>query len=209
MSEKRAKKPLIVGITGSIGMGKSATAQMFAQHSIPVYDADKEVHALYDKGGAAVDAVEAAFPGVAENGKIVREKLAARIAGNDQAFQRLEKIVHPLVRAARSRFIADAEARGADIVVFDIPLLFETGSENEVDVIVVASAPEHIQQERVMNRPGMSVEKFEAIAARQLPDVDKRAWADFVVATGQGFAHAETQVAQIVEALRRRLKENA
>ena len=199
-------KPFMLGLTGSIGMGKSETARMFARLGIPVHDADAVVHALYERGGAAVGAVEQAFPGVTREGAIDRFALAARVAGNKAAFQLLEDIVHPLVREAENRFLADAARRGEDLVVLDIPLLFETGGAARMDAVLVVSAGPHVQRERVLARSGMTPEKLEAIHARQVPDVDKRARADFVIETDRGFEHAFAAVKNIVATIRGRLK---
>lgn len=194
---------ITVGLTGSIGMGKSATARMFAEAGCPVYDADAEVHRLYAKGGAAVDPVENAFPGVAEAGAINRERLSARVVNDEAALKRLTGIVYPLMGAARRAFFENAEAAGADIVVLDIPLLFETGGERNVDAVVVVSAPADMQRERVLAREGMDEAKLDAILARQMADVEKRARAHFVVDTGRGFEAARAQVQEIVDELRR------
>ena len=164
---------IILGLTGSVGMGKSATAQFFRDEGVPVHDADAAVHRLYE--GDAVAPVEAAFPGTTQNGKVDRTKLANRVLGDPAALLRLEQIVHPLVRKEEERFLADAKKSGATIVVLDIPLLLETGAEKRCDAIVVVSAPPDVQRARVMARPGMTAEKFEAILAKQMPDVEKRA----------------------------------
>lgn len=192
---------LLVGLTGSIGMGKSETAKMFAALGIPTYDSDAAVHSLYDKGGAAVAPIETAFPGVAVGGRIDRTKLSARVLADHAALKRLEAIVHPLVAGHQRAFLQAAAARGAKLVVLDIPLLFETEGHKRVDVTVVVSAPHDIQRERVLARPGMTAEKLDAILAKQLADVEKRKRADFVVDTSQGLEHARAQVAQIVKAL--------
>ncbi|MFY8209244.1 MAG: dephospho-CoA kinase [Caulobacter sp.] len=193
---------LILGLTGSIGMGKSTTSRMFEDEGVPVYDADAAVHALYATGGAAVAPVEAAFPGVVVNGAIDRDKLSAEVVGNAEALAKLEAIVHPLVGAHRIGFFEEAKAKGHEIVVLDIPLLFETGGEKRVDKVVVVSAPADVQRERVLARPGMTAEKFEAILARQTPDAEKRARADFVIDTGQGLDHARRQVRDLLTLLR-------
>ncbi|WP_165191091.1 dephospho-CoA kinase [Caulobacter soli] len=193
---------IIVGLTGSIGMGKSTTSTMFQDEGVPVYDADAAVHALYASGGAAVGPVEAAFPGVVVDGAIDRTKLSAAVVGNSEALAALESIVHPLVGAHRIGFFEDARDQGADIVVLDIPLLFETGGERKVDKVVVVSAPADLQRERVLARPGMDVAKFEAILARQTPDAEKRARADFVIDTGRGLDAARDQVRDILTRLR-------
>jgi dephospho-CoA kinase len=198
-------KPFMLGLTGSIGMGKSETAKMFASLGVPVYDADAAVHALYGKGGGAVAEIERAFPGTTRNDAVDRAALAERVAGDEAAFQQLEDIVHPLVREAEHRFLAAAQGRGDDLVVLDIPLLFETGGDARMDAVVVVSAPPEVQRERVLARAGMTLEKLAAIHARQIPDVDKRARADFVVETDKGFEHALNAVKNIVATLRARL----
>ncbi len=195
---------LLVGLTGSIGMGKSETAKMFARHGVPVCDSDATVHALYDLGGAAVEPVGAAFPGVVVDGRIDRERLSREVVGKPEALRRLEAIVHPLVALAQRGFLDRAAAAGAPMVVLDIPLLFETGGRARVDVVVVVSAPADVQRERVMRRPGMTAEKLDAILAKQMPDADKRARADFVVDTSKGLAQAEAQVVAIIDALKHR-----
>ena len=187
----------ILGLTGSIGMGKSTTSEFFREAGVPVHDSDAAVHRLY--AGEAVGPVEAAFPGVAVDGKIDRGKLAAQLIGQPDAIKRLEAIVHPLVRAATQGFVRDQAARGARVIVLDIPLLFETGGEINVDAVVVVSAPAEVQRARVLARPGMTAEKLEAILAKQLPDAEKRRRADFVVDTSQGFDHARTQVRDILK----------
>ena len=192
----------IVGLTGSIGMGKSTTAKLFSQEGIPVYDADAAVHALYAKGGAAVEPVEAAFPGVVVDGAIDRERLSAKVMGQPQALKTLETIVHPLVAHSRTAFMQQAKADSADMVVLDIPLLFETGGEAHVDAIVVVSAPPKLQRQRVLERPGMTDEKLDAILARQTPDAQKREKAHIVIDTAQGIDHARDQVRAAIIALR-------
>jgi dephospho-CoA kinase len=193
---------IVVGLTGSIGMGKSTTAQMFVDEGVPVYDSDAAVHALYASGGAAVAPVQAAFPGVVVDGAIDRARLSAAVMGNSEALAVLESIVHPLVGAHRIGFFEAAQAQGADIVVLDIPLLYETGGEKKVDEVVVVSAPADVQRRRVLARPGMDPAKFEAILARQMPDAEKRALADFVIDTGQGLDAARDQVRDILTRLR-------
>ena len=174
---------ILIGLTGSIGMGKSTTAAMFREAGVPVYDAAAAGHALYDKGGAAVGPVGAAFPGVVKDGKVDREALREAVLGKPDELKRLNAIVHPLVGRDRIGFFQKAEADRADIVVLDIPLLFETGGHANVDAIVVASAPPAMQRERVLARPGMTPERLDAILAQQLADAEKRARAHFVVDT--------------------------
>lgn len=193
---------IILGLTGSIGMGKSTTSAMFEAEGVPVYDSDAAVHALYAVGGAAVAAVEAAFPGVVVDGAIDRARLSAAVVGDPEALQKLEAIVHPLVGAHRIGFFEDAQAAGHDIVVLDVPLLYETGGDKRVHKVVVVSAPADVQRKRVLARPGMDEAKFEAILARQLPDAEKRARADFVIDTSQGLDHARQQVRAVLTALR-------
>lgn len=193
---------LVLGLTGSIGMGKSTTGAMFQAEGVPVYDSDAAVHALYASGGAAVAPVEAAFPGVVVDGAIDRAKLSARVVGDPEALAKLEAIVHPLVGGHRIGFFEQAQAEGHEIVVLDIPLLFETGGEKKVDKVVVVSAGADIQRARVLARPEMTPEKFEAILARQTPDAEKRARADFVIDTGQGLEHARGQVRDLLTLLR-------
>lgn len=192
----------IVGLTGSIGMGKSTTATMFREAGIPVYDADAAVHDLYDHGGAAVGPVGEAFPGVVKEGKVDREALRQRVLGHPEALKRLNAIVHPLVGRDRAGFLKQAEADGADWVVFDVPLLFETGGHASVDAIVVVSAPAHMQRERVLARPGMTPDRLDAILAQQMADAEKRARAHYVVDTGAGLEAARAQVQAIVAELR-------
>jgi len=193
---------ITVGLTGSIGMGKSATAAMFAEAGCPVYDADAEVHRLYAKGGAAVGPVGEAFPGVVKDGAVDRAKLSEQVIGQPEALGRLNRIVWPLMGENRRAFFAKAEADGASIVVLDIPLLLETGGERNVDAVVVVSAPARVQRERVLAREGMSAEKFEGILASQMADAAKRAKAHYVVDTSQGFDHARAQVREIIANLR-------
>lgn len=193
---------LVLGLTGSIGMGKSTTGAMFQAEGAPVYDSDAAVHALYASGGAAVAPVEAAFPGVVVDGAIDRARLSGRVVGDPEALAKLEAIVHPLVGAHRIGFFEKARAEGHAIVVLDIPLLFETGGEKKVDKVVVVSAPADVQRARVLARPEMTPEKFEAILARQTPDAEKRARADFVIDTGRGIEAAHQQVRDLLTLLR-------
>lgn len=186
----------LLGLTGSIGMGKSATAKMFAEEGVPVHDADAVVHRLYE--GEATPLIEAAFPGTTSGGKVDRVKLGQRVLGDDDAIKRLEQVVHPLVTAARERFVAEAERNGAAVAVLDVPLLFETGGDKRCDAVVVVSAPADIQRARAFERPGMTDEKFTAIMAKQMPDAEKRRRADFVVDTSKGFDAARAQVRDIL-----------
>jgi dephospho-CoA kinase len=190
----------ILGLTGSLGMGKSTTAKFFAEEGVPVHDADAAVHRLY--AGEAAPLIEAAFPGTTAGGKVDRDKLARRVLGDEAAIRKLEQIVHPLVRQDGDRFLAQAERHGAKVAVLDIPLLFETGGEKRCDAVVVVSAPPDMQRVRAFERPGMSEEKFRAILANQMPDAEKRARADFVVDSGHGFEHARAQVRDILARVR-------
>ena len=193
---------IVIGLTGSIGMGKTATARMFAEEGVPVADSDKVVHQLYEKGGAAVAPVAKAFPDVVTDGAIDRQKLARHLARNPDDFKQIEAIVHPLVRVEQEKFLDDARRRKAPLAVLDIPLLFETGRHRDVDKIVVVSAPAAVQRERVLARPGMTEAKFASILARQLPDAEKRARADFIVDSAEGFDHARAQVRRIIAELK-------
>ena len=186
----------ILGLTGSLGMGKSATAKMFAEEGVPVHDADAAVHQLYES--EATPLIEAAFPGTTAGGKVNRDKLAQRVLGDTAAIKKLEAIVHPLVRNAEERFLAEAERKGATAAVLDIPLLFETGSDKRCDAVVVVSAPPDVQRARAFERPGMTEQKFAAVLAKQMPDADKRAMADFAVDTSKGFDTARAQVRDIL-----------
>lgn len=189
---------IVLGLTGSIGMGKSTTAQMFADHGALTWNADEAVHVLYAKGGAAVEPVGAAFPGVVVDGAIDRARLAKALGRDDQAFRRLEQIVHPLVARGRTDDLVEAERRGVKLAVLDIPLLFETGGDAAVDAVVVVTADADIQAARVLARPGMTRDRFDAILERQMPDTEKRRRADFIVDTGHGLEAARAQVAEIV-----------
>jgi len=199
-----ARKPLHIGLTGSIGMGKSETSRMFQKLGIAVYDADAAVHRLYAAGGAAVEPLGQAFPGVVKDGAVDRAELSRHVTGNHEATQKLQSIVYPLMAKERARFLADTADH--DLIVFDIPLLFETKGEGNMDVVVVVTAPAHVQRERVLARPGMTPEKFEYLHSRQMPDEEKRAKAHFVVVTDMGLEHAFEQVKMIVANLRDRLK---
>ena len=188
---------IIIGLTGTIAMGKTTTARLFAEEGVPVHDADAAVHKLYE--GEAVELIEAAFPGSTKDGKVDRVALGHQVVGNPSALQRLEAIVHPLVRKSETKFLHEAERRGAGIVVLDIPLLFETG-EGRADATVVVSAPAEMQRARVLER-GMGLERLEALLKRQMPDAEKRRRADFVVDSSQGVEHARDQVRQILAAV--------
>jgi dephospho-CoA kinase len=186
----------IIGLTGSIGMGKSTTMQLFAEQGVPVYDADAAVHEIYS--GAAVPVVEAAFPGTTADGKVDRQKLSARVLGNPEALKKLEQIVHPMLGAHRQKFLAQAEKSGAPIAVLDVPLLFETGGEKRVDAVVVVSAPADVQRARVLARENMTADKLDAILARQMPDAEKRTRADFVVDTSSGLDPVRLRIRDIL-----------
>jgi dephospho-CoA kinase len=188
----------VIGLTGSIAMGKSTTARLFAEEGVPVHDADAAVHRLYE--GEAVGPIEAAFPGVTKAGKVDREALGQRVAGDQPALRRLEQIVHPLVRASELQFLKQAEASGVPTAMLDIPLLFETGADRRVDAVVVVSAPAETQRDRLVER-GIEMKRLEVLLARQMPDAEKRQRADFVVDSSQGIEHARAQVRQILAAV--------
>jgi dephospho-CoA kinase len=190
-------RPFILCLTGSLGMGKSRTASFFAEQGVPIYDSDAAVHALY--AGEAAPLIESAFPGTTSEGHVDRNKLAARVLGDSAAMARLEAIVHPLVAKARDAFIA--QARGAPVVLLDVPLLFETGGERHCDAVVVVSAPPEMQRRRAFERPGMTEEKFSALVGKQMPDGEKRRRADFIVDSSQSFDHARAQVRDILAAI--------
>ena len=189
---------ILLGLTGSIGMGKSTTTAMFAELGAVVWNADDAVHRLYARGGAAVEPVGEAFPGVVVNGAVDRTRLAEALGRDETAFRRLETIVHPLVAQGRTEDLEAARAAGTRLAVLDIPLLFETGGDQAVDAVVVVTADPAIQAERVLARPGMTRERFDAILARQMPDAEKRARADFVIDTGRGLDVARADVEAIV-----------
>ncbi len=189
---------IVLGLTGSIGMGKSTTTGLFADLGALTWNADAAVHRLYSAGGAAVGPVDEAFPGVVVDGAVDRDRLAAALGRDETAFKRLEAIVHPLVAAGRRDDLLAAEARGVKLTVLDIPLLFETGGDRAVDAVVVVTADPEIQAARVLARPGMTRDRFDAILSRQTPDAEKRARADFIVDTGRGLDAARDQVAAIV-----------
>ncbi len=189
----------LLGLTGSIGMGKSTTSAMFRAAGVPVHDADQAVHDLY--AGAAAPQIEAAFPGTTANGVVDRAKLSAAVLGRPEALAKLEAIVHPLVRAEEQAFLARARKSGATVAVLDVPLLLETGGEGRCDAVVVVTAPAEVQRKRVLGRPGMSEEKLAAILARQIPDAEKRRRAHFLVDTSRGLIVAERQVHSILNAV--------
>jgi len=191
---------LLIGLTGSIGMGKSTIAKRFVECDVPVIDADQLVHDIYV--GEAVQPIEAAFPGTTALGRVDRKKLSAQLMADPSGFKRLEKIVHPLVHAAERQMLKDQAEAGAELAVLEVPLLFETGGDGRVDVTVVVSAPADVQRERVMAREGMTAEKFEAIRSRQLPEVEKRRRADFIVETHLTIPESYAQVDAIIDALR-------
>jgi dephospho-CoA kinase len=187
---------ILLGLTGSVGMGKSTTAQMFVEAGVPMFDADAAVHRLY--AGEAVPLIEREFPGTTANGTVNREKLSAQVVGKPEALAKLEKLIHPLVGKERAKFMENAERAGARAVLLDIPLLFETGDPSKFHAVIVVSAPAEVQRQRVLARPGMTAEKFEAILKRQTPDSEKRARADFVIDTGKGFDEARRQVREVL-----------
>jgi dephospho-CoA kinase len=188
---------LILGLTGSIGMGKSTTAKLFMEAGVPVYDADAAVHQLYE--GEAAPAIEAAFPGTTADGKVDRAKLSARVVRDAAAMKQLEQIVHPMLGASRQKFFADAEAAAAPVVVVDVPLLFETGGEKRVDAVVVVTTSPELQRERVLARGTMDAEKLDAIIARQMPDAEKRKRADFIVDTSHGLDPVRARIRDILD----------
>ena len=187
---------MILGLTGSIGMGKSTTAKLFAEAGVPVYDADATVHRVYE--GEAVPAIEAAFPGTTSNGKVDRAKLSATVVHDPAAIQRLEQIVHPMLRSYHQKFLQDAEQAGAPVVVMDVPLLFETGGEKRVDAVVVVTTAPEVQRERILARGTMTAEMLDAILARQTPDAEKRRRADFVVDTSHGLDPVRVRIRDIL-----------
>jgi dephospho-CoA kinase len=187
---------IILGLTGSIGMGKSTTAKLFAEAGVPVYDADATVHRLYE--GEAAPAIEAAFPGTTVDGKVDRARLSAQVVHDPAAMRRLEGIVHPMLGASRRKFLHDAEQSGAPVAVVDVPLLFETGGEKRVDAVVVVTTSPEIQRERVLARGTMDGAKLDAILARQLPDAEKRKRADFVVDTSHGLDPVRARIRDIL-----------
>jgi dephospho-CoA kinase len=188
---------IILGLTGSIGMGKSTTAKLFAEAGVPVYDADAAVHRLYE--GEAAAAIEAAFPGTTVEGRVDRARLSTRVVHDPAAMRRLEGIVHPMVGASRQRFLDEAERSGARVALVDVPLLYETGGEKRVDAVVVVTTTPEIQRERILGRENMSDEKLEAILARQLPDLEKRNRADFVVDTSHGLDPVRARIRDILD----------
>lgn len=188
---------IILGLTGSIGMGKSTTAKLFAEAGVPVYDADAAVHRLYE--GEAVPAIEAAFPGTTVNGRVDRALLSARVVHDPAAMKRLEQIVHPMLGASRQKFFEDAERSGAPVVVVDVPLLYETGGEKRVDAVVVVTTSPENQRERILARGTMTNEVLDSILARQLPDAEKRRRADFVVDTSHGLDPVRARIRDILD----------
>jgi dephospho-CoA kinase len=188
---------IILGLTGSIGMGKSTTAKLFAEAGVPVYDADATVHALYE--GEAAPSIEAAFPGTTVGGKVDRARLSAHVLHDPAAMKQLEGIVHPMLGASRQKFLREAELSGAPVAVVDVPLLYETGGEKRVDAVVVVTTTPEIQRQRILARDKMTGEKFEAILARQLPDPEKRKRADFVVDTSHGLDPVRVRIRDILD----------
>lgn len=206
---KQRRRPYLVGLTGSIGMGKTETGRLFAELGISVFDSDSMVRVLYEPGGAAVAPIAAAFPGTVRDGRVDRKAMAAELERDPSAFARLEAIVHPLVRKARDEFVRAAAERGEELVIIDIPLLFETGAQRDVDTVVVVSAPKDVQERRVLARPGMTPDRLEMLQARQVPDAEKRAKADFVIETDKGLAQAFVEVRRVAAELRVRAKHKA
>ncbi len=198
-TESGARRPFVLCLTGSLGMGKSTAGRFFAEAGVPVHDSDAVVHALYE--GEAVAPIEQAFPGSTSGARVDRAKLAARVLNDSEALARLEAIVHPLVGKARDKFLAEQAARGAPVVVLDIPLLFEAGLQCCCDAVVVVSAAAELQRRRVLERPGMTEEKFAAILAKQMPDAEKRRRADFILDSSRDFGHARAQVRDILRAV--------
>jgi dephospho-CoA kinase len=188
---------IILGLTGSIGMGKSTTAKLFAEAGVPVYDADATVHMIYE--GEAARAIEAAFPGTTAGGKVDRTKLSAQVVHDAAAMKRLEQIVHPMLRAYHQKFLDDAERSGAPVAVVDVPLLYETGGEKRVDAVVVVTTSPEIQRERILARDNMTGDKLDAILARQLPDAEKRKRADFIVDTSHGLDPVRARIRDILD----------
>jgi dephospho-CoA kinase len=201
-SDPSVARPYVIGLTGGIGMGKSETAKLFAAEGVVVHDADAAIARLYAKGGAAVEAIAKAFPGTVKDGPVDRPALSARVVNDPAALARLEQLVHPLVARDRQDFLKNAPA---PIILFDIPLLFEIGADREMDAVVVASAPEQVRRARVLARPGMTVEKFESLKARQLDDTKKRQQAHYVVMTDKGLEHAREQVKMILADIREKI----
>ena len=188
---------IVLGLTGSIGMGKSTTAKLFAEAGVPVYDADAAVHLLYE--GEAAPAIEASFPGTTENGRVDRDRLSARVVHDPAAMKKLEEIVHPMLGASRQKFLRDAERSGAPVAVVDIPLLFETGGEKRVDAVVVVTTTAELQRKRILARPNMTEEKLQAILVRQMPDAEKRKRAHFVVDTSHGLDPVRARIRDILD----------
>ena len=196
MSDER---PFVLCLTGSLGMGKSTAAKFFAEVGVPVHDSDAAVHALYE--GEAVPLIERAFPGTTVHGKVDRTKLAAMVLNDNAALARLEALVHPLVFAAREKFLAEAQDRGAPVVVLDVPLLFETGADRRCDAVAVVSAPPEVQRQRAFERPGMTEDKLGAILRQQMPDAEKRRRADFIIDSSQALDHTRAQIRDILQRL--------
>ncbi|MGB1547962.1 MAG: dephospho-CoA kinase [Alphaproteobacteria bacterium] len=195
---------VVVGLTGSIGMGKTTAADMLRALGLPVFDADAAVHALQSPGGAALPAIATAFPGLVREGVLDREAMAERVFKDPESLRKLEEIVHPLVRAEEQRFLRNAGLRGADLAVLEIPLLFESGGERRCDYTIVVTAPSFLQKARVLKRPGMTEERLHGVLAKQTPDAEKRKRADFIVPTGMGRYHTLNALREIVRLIRRR-----
>jgi dephospho-CoA kinase len=197
MAAAMSARPFVLCLTGSLGMGKSTAAKFFAECGVPVHDSDAVVHTLYE--GHAVPLIERAFPGTTSGGKVDRNALAQKVLNDGAALARLEAIIHPLVTASSEKFVAEAEARGAPVVVVDIPLLFETAAQSQCDAVVVVSASAEVQRARASQRPGMTEEKFAALLAKQMPDAEKRRRADFIVDSSQSFDHTRAQIRDILQ----------
>lgn len=194
-------RPIVLALTGSIGMGKSETSKMFRAFGIPVYDADAAVHGLYDRGGKAVGPIGDLFPEAIVDGAVDRARLSRALAGDPGAWKKLEAVIHPLVAEVQRDFLVAEIERGSPLVVLDIPLLFETGGHRRADYVAVVSAPHHVQRRRVLERPGMTQEKLDEILSRQMADAAKREGADFVIPTDQGLDVAREHVERLIETL--------
>jgi dephospho-CoA kinase len=194
---------IVAALTGSVAMGKTETARLFAARGIPVFDSDAAVHALYSRGGEAVPEIERLVPSAVQDGSVDRQRLAAEVVAHPDLLEAIENIVHPMVRARQQRFLEEARRAGSDIVVLDIPLLFETGGEKSVDKIIVVSAGDELQRQRAMKRSGMTVQKFEYLMSKQIPDAEKRARADYVIDTSVSIEDAKRQVDQVIAELKR------
>jgi dephospho-CoA kinase len=198
---------IVLGLTGSIAMGKTETARMFAARGVPVFDSDSAVHSLYAQGGDAVPEVAALAPDAIVDGSVDRRRLAALVQAEPSLLRRIESVVHPLVEAMQREFLESAAAKGADMALLDIPLLFEKNREDDVDVIIVVSAGEQLQRQRALSRAGMTEEKLDFILARQLPDAQKRARADYVIDTSESLAETAREVERVIADVRRKARQ--